>query len=631
MVAALVCDAAAMTNPDTPPTTDTRLAGVIATARTVLEQRVREINDLNVYPVADGDTGTNMLLTVQAVEKAAAGLAGTSTADRCEALARAALRGARGNSGMILSQMVRGAADVIADAPLIDGPTIAEALRNASDTAYNAVPNPVEGTMLTVIRGLADGAESADSGTVEAVLTAALVQGKITLEATIDMLPELTEAGVVDSGAYGVLSIVEGLAAGIAGHDVGPSIEISAPAVIETEHEPSQFRFCTSFVLEDATIELDELQAQLAPLGDSLLVMGDRRQAKIHVHTDEPQQAISLAEAAGVVSDVNVDDMHRQEEARLARVARRARDEHARTTGSLDRSTPLDATRTAIVTDSASDLPAELLTDNMFVVPISVTFGTESFLPGVNLELEEFYARLTAGTDLPTTAAPSMGEFAETYAAALERFESVIVLNVNRKMSATVEVGRRAALEVDPDRITVIETESVSFQLGLLVRRIQARLERGTTLGEVEDFVDTFRRTKTCLFSLDTLEFLRRGGRIGRAKALVGNLLHLRPILEISEGEIVPVQRVRGADKVLPAMRDLLEERTDPDRALRVVLAHSRSAEALPQLEAAVRESRPKAIIDMAMEIGPTVGTHVGPGAIAFGFFHDPMDEESES
>ena len=607
--------------------TNGRLAGVIGAARAALEARVREINDLNVFPVADGDTGTNMLLSVQAVEAAAQGLAGTSTADRCEAIARAALLGGRGNSGMILSQMVRGAADVIADAPIIDGPTIAQALRGASDRAYVSVRNPVEGTMLTVIRGMADGAEAADSGTVERVLAGALEAGRTTLEQTIEMLPQLKEAGVVDSGALGVLLIVEGLASGMAGHHVGPAIEVNAPSVVPADHEPSAFQFCTSFVLEDSNVELTEIEASLAPLGDSLLVLGDRRQAKIHVHTDEPQRAIAIGGAAGVVSGVNVDDMHKQEEERAARIIRRALAERAAATGSLDPSMPLTAADTAIVTDSASDLPDQAIPENIIVVPVPVSFGVEGFRDGVDLDAEEFYARLTAGGDMPTTAAPSMGELAETYAAALERYPTVIALHMNRKMSATVDVARQAAEMVDPDRVIVLETESISFQLGLLVSRVQAYLVRGTTLGEIEDLIDLFRRTQGTVFTVETLEFLRRGGRIGRAKALIGNLLGLRPVLEVADGEVTPVRRVRGADKVLPAMREFLEERTDPDRPLRVVLAHARRHEVLPELERMVREARPKAIIQLAAEMGPTVGTHAGPGTVAFAFFHDPMDE----
>lgn len=616
-----------MSAPETASNGKGTLPDVIGMARESLESHVREINDLNVFPVADGDTGTNMLLTVQAVETASQGLAGTSTADRCEALARAAVLGARGNSGFILSQMVRGAADAIADAPLLDGPTIAQALRSASDRAYATVPNPVEGTMLTVIRGMADGAEAADSGTLEQVLTDALEAGRTSLAATEEMLPQLREAGVVDSGAYGVLLIVEGLAAALTGHHVGPAIQVSAPTVVAEDHEPSAFQFCTSFVLDDANQELAELEAALTPLGDSLLVIGDRRQAKIHVHTDQPQRVIALGEAAGVVSGVNVDDMHKQEEERAARIARRARSERAAATGTIDPGLRLDATRTALVTDSAADLPASATTANMLVVPIPVIFGSESFKPGVDLDAEEFYARLTASGETPTTAAPSMGEFVEAFTSALDRYETVISLQMNRKMSATVEVARRAALEVDPDRIIVIETESVSFQLGLLVARAQARLEQGTTLGEIEDLVDRFRRTQGTVFTLETLEFLRRGGRIGRAKALVGNLLGLRPLMELTEGEVSPVRRVRGAERVLPAMREFLEARSDPDRPLRVALGHASASESIPLLDALVREARPRAIIEMVTEIGPTVGAHAGPGTVAFTFFHDPMDD----
>ena len=602
------------------------LLSIVSAARATLESHAREMNDLNVFPVADGDTGTNMLLTVQAVEVAAAGLTRTSTADRCEALARAAVLGARGNSGFILSQMVRGAADVIADAPLLDGPTIAQALRGASDRAYATVRDPVEGTMLTVMRGMADGGEEADSGTVEQVLTDALTAGRTSLAATEQMLPQLREAGVVDSGAYGVLLILEGLAAGLTGHKVGPSIQVSAPTLRATAHEPSAFRFCTSYVLEDATQDLAEVEAALTQLGDSLLIIGDRRQAKVHVHTDEPERAIAIGEAVGVVSGVNVDDMRRQEEERIARIARRTRSERAASTGALDPTLALTAATTAIVTDSAADLPPDTLTANTFVVPIPVNFGTETFRPGIDLDAEEFYARLSAGGQTPTTAAPSVGEFVETYTKALETYETAISLLMNRKMSATVEVARRAALEVDPDRIIVIETESVSFQLGLLVRRAQARLAQGTTLGEIENLVDQFRRTQGTVFTLETLEFLRRGGRIGRAKALVGNLLGLRPLLELADGEVVPVRRVRGADRVLPAMREYLEAHSDPALPLRVALGHARAPDAMSAVDAMVREARPNAIIEMVTEIGPTVGTHAGPGTVAFAFFHDPMD-----
>ena len=419
-----------MAGPGASPSGGDRLAGVIFAARALLEERVREINDLNVFPVADGDTGTNMVLTVRAIEIAARGLTGTPAADRGEAIARAALLGARGNSGMILSQMVRGAADALADEPLLDGHALTRALRGASDTAYRAVRDPVEGTMLTLMRALAEGAEASGGGDLGGVMGAAIEAGRRSLVATQDMLPQLREAGVVDAGGLGVLLIVEALASGLSGQAVGPAIPVTAPGPVKADHEPSTFRYCTSFVLDGTAIALDELEDRLALLGDSLLVMGDRRQAKVHVHTDEPARAIRLAEAVGIVSGISVDDMHRQEEARAARIARRSRTEPADSLAALDPATQLDAGRTALITDSAADLPLDARGANVMVAPVPVSFGTESFRDGVDLDAEAFYARLTTGGELPTTAAPSLGELAEIYGRALERFETAVVLHM---------------------------------------------------------------------------------------------------------------------------------------------------------------------------------------------------------
>ena len=620
-----------MAGPDASPDGRDRLLGAVAAAVEQLQRRAQEINDINVFPVADGDTGTNMLLTARAIEEAARASLGASSRDRGQAIARAALLGARGNSGMILSQMVRGAVDALADHPALDGPGLAGALRRASDTAYGCVRDPVEGTMLTVIRAMAEGAESAAGAGRQDVLDAALDAGRRALAATRDQLPQLAEAGVVDSGGLAVVLILEGLATSVSGHSAGftTSGPAPAPALTAAEHAPSGFRFCTSFVVRMATIELSDLEEDLTPLGDSLLVMGDRREAKVHLHTDEPDRAIGLAGAVAVVSDVNVDDMHRQEEARAERLVRRATATPGALAGAPDPSTPLDAERTALITDSASDLPPELRGGNVVVVPVPVSFGTESFRDGVDLDSDAFYARLTAGGAMPTTAAPALGELVEAYTRALERFDTAVVLHMNRKMSATVEIARHAALEVDPARIAIIETESISFQLGLLVRRAGAHLERGTTLGRLQELVELFRRSQGTVFTVETLEYLRRGGRIGRARALVGNLLGLRPVLEIAEGEVRPYRRVRGAEQALSAMGELLADRSDPERPLRVALAHARAPEAIPPLMALVEEVRPLAVVDLVTAIGPTVGTHAGPGASAVSFFHDPLDERA--
>src|SRR5262249_4014170 len=183
-----------------------------------------------------------------------------------------------------------------------------------------------------------------------------------------------------------------------------------------------------------------------------------------------------------------------------------------------------------------------------------------------------------------------------------------------------------AAQSVDPGRLLVLETSSVSILLGLLVHRVQARLDRGSSAGEIQSFVADFRRRQATIFSVDSLEYLRKGGRIGRATALAGSLRRVRALLDASDGEVGPAGRVRGAGRVLPALRELVVARTAPDRPLHVGLGHAARPDAVPALEEMLREARPLTRLDVVTEIGPTVGTHTGPGTLGIAMYHDPLD-----
>ncbi len=305
-------------------TTDARALDPVAAALTAahhaLAARVDEINDLNVFPVADGDTGTNMLITLSAAAEAAQ----TGGSDRADRIARAILVAARGNSGMILSQLVRGAAEALAAVDELDGAAARDAFRRAADTAYDAVREPVEGTMLTVARRMAEATErtNADVGFAE-VVAAALGGGWQAVEETTGLLPVLTQAQVVDSGGLGLAVILDGIAAYLEGREVAVPGETAQLSSSADDHPPSRFRYCTSFVLDGGDLDLVSLEARLAPLGDSLLVMGDARQAKVHIHTDEPARAVAEGEVIGAIGGLNVDDMREQEAERSARIAKR--------------------------------------------------------------------------------------------------------------------------------------------------------------------------------------------------------------------------------------------------------------------------------------------------------------------
>jgi DAK2 domain fusion protein YloV len=271
----------------------------------------RRIDDLNVYPVPDGDTGTNLTLTVRAVVEALEAEGPDDRAGLAKDVSRAALMGARGNSGVILSQIVRGATESLAGSD-----DIAKAFRSASDAAYRAVKKPVEGTMLTAIRELADAAErDADLKTVVAAGDASVVR-------TREMLPVLRDAGVVDAGAAGLVEIVRGIAAALAGEELPEAPEVlDEEAGIEAIHqELSPYRYCTVFVVEGTDLDADSLERELELLGDSLLVVGDRTALKVHVHTDDPGAALSLGVAQGTIGGIEIANMHQQTAQREARL-----------------------------------------------------------------------------------------------------------------------------------------------------------------------------------------------------------------------------------------------------------------------------------------------------------------------
>jgi DAK2 domain fusion protein YloV len=287
---------------------------LVAAAAASLEAGRARIDDLNVYPVPDGDTGTNMALTVRALVEAVDATEDASRPSLAHTVTRATLMGARGNSGVILSQIVRGAAEILGDADTVDPHVAAQALRAASDAAYRGVRHPVEGTILSVIREMAEEAEAhADSATsLGDLLTLVLVRGEAALARTPELLEVLREANVVDAGGAGLVELARGLAAAVTGEELSESAPVAALGLEAIHRELSEFRYCTAFLVEGDALDLPALEQELGALGDSLLVVGDESALKVHVHTDDPGAALSLGTTRGTISGVEIADMHVQ-------------------------------------------------------------------------------------------------------------------------------------------------------------------------------------------------------------------------------------------------------------------------------------------------------------------------------
>jgi hypothetical protein len=390
---------------------------VLARARGALgaiEAARQHVDDLNVFPVPDGDTGTNLTLSVRAIVDALERSEADDRAAIAHEVSRAALMGARGNSGVILSQMVRGAAESLAQSD-----DLARALRAASDAAYAAVRTPVEGTMLTVIRELAEEAEG--GGDLDAVIA----RGDACVGRTRDLLPELREAGVVDAGAAGLIELVRGLAGR------APAHAARGVALQSAHRELSRYRFCTSFVVEGERLDAPALEHELGPLGDSLLVVGDETALRVHVHTDDPDRAVAIGAARGAVGGLEVADMHEQIAAREERISHAA----------------------CAVVAAAAGAGNRRLFESLGAIVVD---GTTSPSP------REFLAAIESGGWLEVVVLPNQGDAVLAAQQAAEHASRPTVVLPTRSMQA----GLAALVAFDPEHTAAENVEAMDVAAG---------------------------------------------------------------------------------------------------------------------------------------------------------------------
>ncbi len=280
---------------------------------------------------------------------------------------------------------------------------------------------------------------------------------------------------------------------------------------------------------------------------------------------------------------------------------------------------------TAIVLDSTSDFfDARERHSNMRIVPLYVIFGGESFRDHVDIRPDEFYSRLAAATALPTTSQPTAGDFLAVYEELVAHgYRRIWSIHLSAKLSGTFGSAEQAAESLGGDVVRVVDSETASLACAMLAEAIDRRLEHGTTDDEIERLIERFRRENRVVFTVATLEYLQKGGRIGKAQALAGALLNVKPILSVADGAIVPIGRVRGRQKALAEFRRVFAEHTSDQEGLRVAIAHANAPDWIAELTDLVKSIRPRAEIELVETLGAVVGTHTGPGAVGFFWFQD--------
>jgi DegV family protein with EDD domain len=570
----------------------------------MVQRKQDYLNKINVYPVPDGDTGTNITATLSyALETAEVT---DSAGETMSSIADAALVGARGNSGIIFAQFLSGLSEAMRDAQNVAKEHFVHAAENARLRAYEAVTRPKEGTMLTVMRAWAEAlhheADSAQS--IAELLRKAGPALADSLEKTRDMLPQLKAAGVVDAGASGFVEFIAGAERFINGKVKAPflarrmgSHKLSLGDKIEL-HESGEvrFRYCTEALIAGQAIDREVLRSSLEPFGDSLIIAGTGEQVRIHIHSDQPAQVFASLTSTGRVVQQKVDDMLLQYE-----VAHR-------------RKYPI-----AIVTDSTCDLPRELIDQYQIqVVPLHIIAGENEYLDKLTIDSEEFFDLADRSPQFPTSSQPSIGLFTRIFSYLSTYYDSIIAIHVGGGISGTVSTGAQAAKSLDgAKQISVIDSRHISGSLGLIVLRAAEAVAAGKSHDEVVSEVESYIRKAQLLVSVHTLEYFVKGGRIKPMAGALGKLLNLKPIISVdAEGNPIRFGKAFSERRNVAKIVRMVARRhaESPLRCYAVV--HGHDLEAGKYLAAKLEKELgfPPLFIE---EIAPVLALHAGRGTTA--------------
>ncbi len=569
-----------------------------------LISREEVINKINVFPVPDGDTGTNLALTLQAVLAALRAHPETHAGQLLTRVADAALDGARGNSGAILAQFLLGVGDRAGPSAELTAQGFAGAVAAGATYARDSLTEPREGTILTVLTDFAvalDAEVRKGERDFRPLFRNSLAVARESLEATRGLLEVLRRANVVDAGALGFVELIAGMSdyfeTGIApGDDASIQLlgddDTTAGSQMDLEH-----RYCTECTITGDAIDRRKLREEASALGSSLVVAGTAQKVRLHIHTNEPPRLFTLAARHGAVGNEKADDMQRQQEMAHHAVRRKV----------------------AVVTDSAADLPDSVLEAlDIHVVPVRVHFGTRSFLDKVGLSSEEFFRELAVNPLHPKTSQPPPGDFRRAFEFLGSHYEAVVYVGLMAKVSGTFQSAQTAASRVRT-RAKILTLDSGTAALGeglIAMRAAEVAAAGGDAEAVKQAAMDSTGRTRTWGL-LVTLEFSVRGGRVPRWVKIVADLLRLTPVLAVRSGGSLGIGGVLfGRRNPYRRFGKLLRRRLDPSRRWRIGISHANVPEGAVQVRDAIAEGLPRAEILPVIPLGTALGVHGGPGCV---------------
>jgi DegV family protein with EDD domain len=569
-----------------------------------------ELNRINVFPVPDGDTGTNLALTVRAISDHLKRNRDRAVSDVAREAAQAAVLGARGNCGMILSHFLLGFSRQLENRVRITAGEFGEALSAGVTNLYSALEKPVEGTILTVMRETADAAGHAEIPDFAPLVGHLVGEARESLSRTPELLPVLKKAGVVDAGAKGFVSLLEGVLLFINGDPlVSSGVEYGegeGAAGIDYPDESERYRYCTeALVRGNALPDQEVVKNHLRDLGDSLIAIRAGTVLKVHIHTDEPERVFGYLRSVGELATHKAEDMRVQHEA-------------------VERAGHVSLARrpVAIFTDSASDLPEEVVrAHGIHVTPLLLIDGDNTYRDRVDISAEEFHRRIEeAPESLPTTSQPAPADFLRTFEVAAEEGEVLLGVTAGSTLTGTFHSAEAAGKHFDAAPVHVMDSLGASLLQGLLVLKAAELAELGTDPGEIVKELERIRRQSNILFTVDTFDRLLASGRVGRGRAVLGSMLNVKPVLGLDpEGKVVPVGKAIGRNRVAELLIEKVKEQVGSARKVRFGVVHVGYPDIIKKMTTRLRKEFGQVEV-LSAPATPVIATHIGTDAWGIAF-----------
>ncbi|MGB9907277.1 MAG: DAK2 domain-containing protein [Candidatus Saccharicenans sp.] len=555
------------------------------------------LNRINVFPVPDGDTGTNLASTMKAIAEQAR--PARSVRESLSSIAEAALTGARGNSGLIFAQYIYGLSQELGNEIKISTARFGESVKNAVRYAYGSLAHPQEGTMLTLIREWAEEVYQNRHrfSDFHELLHHSLERARQVLQETPKKLAALKKAGVVDAGAKGFVDFIEGVA-----HFIrqGSLKNVLSRELLEIEFQeaPHQvkedipFRYCTEAMLFGQNLDLARIKEVVVQAGDSAIVGGSDTKARFHVHTNHPADLFFALKDLGTVVQPKAEDMKLQAEISLK-----------------------PKSRVALVVDSSCDLPAEILEKNQVVViPFPINIGNHVFLDKLTITPDKLYQLMRQEEILPQSAQPSPRTIENWLSFLSSHYEAILVLTISGGLSGYHNLVKKTAEKFPEKKVRVVDTHHLSGSYGLIVQRLLQHWSED--LDELASRAEELASKTELLVDIRTLKYLVRGGRVSPAKGLLAKLLNIKPIITLDEnGQAVAAgksfSRKQNFKKILKLVREKQQRRPIHSFSLVHVSEPERAAAYAREIEKICGKK-----VSFILDASPVVGVHNGIGSV---------------